>query len=130
HRSPPAPSRDSAARKYAAAVASAGTGSHPTKERSATGAAGSCEEHSRQPAPLSARPGIFEPLRFEELEEALARGAVVPLAVAADDLEQGVGAAVAVSGGHLRRSELKPGLVIVGIGGQPLLKRFGVDRGG
>ena len=44
---------------------------------------GSCEQQRRQPPPLRARPRVLEPLRLEQLEEALARRAVVPFAVAA-----------------------------------------------
>ena len=61
--------------------------------RSGRAASGSCEQEGRQPPALGARPRVFEALRFEQLEEALARGAFVPFAVAADDLEQRVGRA-------------------------------------
>ena len=69
-------------------LASAGTGSPRPAGRSGRGASGSCEQQSGEPPALRARPRIFQALRFEQLEEALARRAIVPFAVAADDLEQ------------------------------------------
>src|SRR5687767_5368605 len=60
------------------------------------------EQKRRQPPPLGARPRVLEPLRLEQLQEALVGRALVPVALAADDLEQGVGGAVAVAGRHLR----------------------------
>ena len=83
----------------------------------------------RQPPALGARPRVLQPLRFEQLEEALARRAVVPFAVAADDLEQRVGRRVALAGGHLRGGKLEPRLMIVGVRGEPRLERAGVGRG-
>ena len=88
----------------------------------------SCEEKGRQPPPLGARPRVGEPLRFEELQEALARRALVPVGVAGDDLEQGIGGGVAVAGGGLRSGKLEPRLMIVGIGGELRLDRPRVDR--
>jgi hypothetical protein len=55
------------------------------------------EEDRRQPPALRARPGILEPDHLQQLEQPLARRALVPVAVAADDLEQLVGGAVAVA---------------------------------
>src|SRR5206468_7480834 len=107
-RSRRAPSRDSAARRCAAAVASAGTGPPPEGGTAGREASGSREQDSREAAALRARPRVFEALRFEQLEELLPRRAFVPLTVAADEFEQGVGGSIAVARCHLGRSELKP----------------------
>src|SRR5215210_1792918 len=85
------------------------------------------KEERRQPPPLAPRPRVLEPLRLEKLQESLARGALVPLAVAADDLEQFVGGGVAVAGRHPRPGQLEAGVEIVGVGGDPGLDRRGVD---
>ena len=80
-------------------------------------------------APLYAVGCVGEIVGVEELEETFARGAVVPFAVAADDLQEGIGGAIAVSARDSCRSKLEPRLVIVGIGRQPLFKRGRIHRG-
>src|SRR3546814_525779 len=95
-----APSPDSAARRCGAAIACAGRAAPPPAERSEPEegpALPSGEENRREAAPLLRDPGILEPDHFEELEQPLARGALVPVAVAADDLEPLVGGGVAVA---------------------------------
>src|SRR5687767_8801383 len=75
------------------------------------------EEERRQPPPLAPGPRVLEPLRLQQLEEALARRAFVPLAVAADDLEQFVGGGVAVARGHPRPGQFEAGIKVLGVGG-------------
>src|SRR6185503_11281351 len=96
-----APSHDSAARRCAAEAASVGRESRREAERAELVASGSCEEDGGEAAALGARPWILQPLRFEQLKEALARRTFVPLAVTADDFEQGVCGHIAITRSHL-----------------------------
>ena len=82
----------------------------------------SAEQDRREAAALRAGPGILEPDRLEDLQQPLARRALVPLAVAGDAFEQLVGGGVAVAGGDQRAGKVDPRLMIVGIGGDPRLE--------
>ena len=82
----------------------------------------SCEKHGRKTAPLCARPWIFQTLRFEQLQKALASRAFVPFAVAPDDFQQGVGGGVTIASRHFCGCKLEASFVIFRIGGDPLLK--------
>ena len=80
-------------------------------------------------AALRTRPGIFEPDRLENLQQPLARRALVPVAVAPDAFEQLRGGAVAVAARHQRAGEVEPRLVIVGIARDPGLELGAVGGG-
>ena len=67
--------------------------------------------------------------RFHQLQQPRARRPVVPVPVAGDDVEQGVGRPVAVAGAHPRIGQLEPCLMVVGIGREPRLERARVDIG-
>src|SRR3546814_13507748 len=111
-------------------MACAGRAAPPPAERSEPEegpALPSGEENRREAAPLLRDPGILEPDHFEELEQPLARGALVPVAVAADDLEQLVGGGVAVALVHQGAGKLVARLQVIGIGGDSLFKAPGVD---
>src|SRR5438876_3548967 len=66
--------------------------------------------------------GIRRPHRLEEFEQLLARGLLVPGAVAADDLEELVDASLALARGEERGGELVARLEILGVALDPGLE--------
>src|SRR5436305_9848192 len=70
-----------------------------------------------EPPPLRPGPGIFEPDRLDQLQQPLARRALVPVPVAGDAVEQLVGGGVAGAACGEDAGELVARLEIVGIGG-------------
>src|SRR5687767_3699318 len=88
----------------------------------------SCENKRRQPPPLPAGPRVGEALRLEQLQEPLAGGALVPVGVAGNDLEQRFGGAVAVAGRRPGAGQLEPRLMVVGVLGDPRFDSRGVRR--
>src|SRR4029079_12371068 len=110
--------------------ASAGRGSLRGGGKAGRGRCGSRKEDSRQAAALRARTHILEALGFQELEEFLAGGAVVPVAVAADNLQEFVGRAVSIARRHLRRSEFEARCMVVGVRGKARFEWRRVDRRG
>src|SRR5436305_14833618 len=108
------------ARGKSRAPASGKTG---TRNSVPTTGARLAEQDRGEAAALRPGPGIFEADRFEQLEQPLARGALVPLAVARDAVEQLVGGGVAVAARGQYAGELVARLEIVGIGRDPRLER-------
>src|SRR6185503_15793253 len=90
----------------------------------------SAEESRGEATALLPGPGILEADRFEQLEQPLARRALVPLAVAPDAVEQLVGGGVAIAARGENAGELVARLQIVRVGGDPRLERRGVAGGG
>src|SRR6185503_4800969 len=88
------------------------------------------EQDRRQAPPLRARPGIFEADRLQYLEQPLARRALVPVAVAADTLQELAGGALAVALRHQRAGQIEPRRMVVGIGGDPRFERARLLAGG
>src|SRR5262245_11310480 len=93
------------------------TNANPSRPPPVPKADPSAEQDRREPPPLRAGPRVLEPDRLEQLQQPLARGAFVPLAVALDGLQQLVGGAVAVAARGEDPGKLVARLQIVGIGG-------------
>src|SRR4051812_14091293 len=89
----------------------------------------SAEQDGGEAAALRPGPGILDADRFEQLEQPLARRALVPLAVARDAVEQLVRCAVAVAARRQDAGKLVARLEIVRIRCDPRLERGRIARG-
>src|SRR3546814_248268 len=82
----------------------------------------SAEQDGREATTLRRHPGILQPNYFKQLQKQRSGSAVVPFAVPANDLQQGLGRAIIIAFRHHAAGQFKSRLMIVRIGCHPLLQ--------